>query len=52
MVKSSPLSFRVEAELKAALEKAAKDDRRSVSSLTEKILEDWLKANGYLRKET
>ncbi len=50
MVKDAPLSFRVEADLKAALEKAAKDDRRSVSSMTEKILEEWLKAKGYIPK--
>ena len=33
---------------KAALEKAAKDDLRSVSSLIEKILVGWLRARGYL----
>ncbi len=50
MTKTSPLGVRVQPETKAALEKAAKSDVRSVSSLIEKILVDWLKAKGYLRK--
>lgn len=48
MVKISPLSFRVEPEVKAALEQAAKDDRRSLSSLIDIILTDWLRDRGYL----
>jgi len=48
--KLSPVSFRLPAAKKAALEKAAVDDTRSVSSMIEKILTDWLKANGYLKK--
>jgi hypothetical protein len=34
---ASPFGFRVDPEMKAALEKAAKDDARSVSSLAQKI---------------
>lgn len=50
MAKTNPLGFRVEAEVKEALEKAAKDDRRSVSSLVEKVLVEWLEKKGYLPK--
>lgn len=50
MQKSVPISFRLPAETKAALEKAAKDDTRSVSSLMEKLVSDWLKEKGYLPK--
>ncbi len=45
----SPLGFRVPDDVKAALEKAAEDDTRSVSSLALKIITDWLKAKGYLK---
>ncbi|MFZ6762129.1 ribbon-helix-helix protein, CopG family [Pseudoroseomonas sp. WGS1072] len=48
MAKTHPLGFRVEPEIKAALEKAAKDDDRSVSSLVERILKAWLTEKGYL----
>lgn len=50
MAKTHPLGFRVEPEVKEALERAAKADHRSVSSLIEKILVEWLKANGFLPK--
>jgi hypothetical protein len=50
MAKTHPLGFRVEPEVKDALEKAAKADMRSVSSLIEKILSEWLRANGFLPK--
>jgi hypothetical protein len=45
----SPLGFRVNPEMKAALGNAAKDDARSVSSLAQKIIMEWLKAKGYLK---
>jgi hypothetical protein len=49
MAKSAlPVSFRLRSEIKAAAEKAAADDHRSVSSLIEKVLADYLKKNGYL----
>lgn len=48
MVKTAPLGFRVEQDLKEALERAAKDDDRSVSSLVERILKSWLTEKGYL----
>ncbi|WP_292501017.1 hypothetical protein [Mesorhizobium sp.] len=50
MVKTHPLGFRVEQELKEALERAAKDDLRSVSSMVEKILTMYLRDKGYLPK--
>ena len=49
MTKTPSLGIRVQPETKAALEKAAKDDVRSTSSLVEKILTEWLKAKGYLK---
>ncbi len=49
MAKTTPLGVRVSSETKEALEKAAKDDMRSMASLIEKILVDWLKAKGYLK---
>jgi hypothetical protein len=50
MQKSLPVSFRLPPDTKAALEKAARDDARSTSSLMEKLVTDWLKQNGYLSK--
>lgn len=47
--KSLPVSFRLPADVKEALEKAAKDDVRSVSSLMEKIVTHWLREHGYLK---
>ncbi len=49
MSKTHPLGFRIERELKEALTRAARDDRRSVSSLVEIVLEKWLTEHGYLR---
>lgn len=48
MAKTSALSVRVPDEVKAAVEAAAKDERRSVASLVELIVSDWLKEKGYL----
>jgi hypothetical protein len=50
MPKTAALAFRIEAAVKAALEKAARDDARSLSSLMEKIIGDWLGGHGYLEK--
>lgn len=50
MRKSVPISFRLKSETKQALEKAAEDDCRSVSSLLDKLVSDWLKDKGYLPK--
>lgn len=43
-----PVSLRLPAETKAAAEKAAADDMRSMSSLIEKVLTDYLREHGYL----
>ncbi len=51
MAKDQALSFRVNADTKVALERAAHDDERSVSWLVERILRQWLQAKGYLPEE-
>lgn len=48
MTKTRSLGVRVAADTKKALEAAARDDMRSVSSLVEKILTEWLRARGYI----
>ncbi len=48
MAKTPSLGIRVQPETKKALERAAKDDLRSVSSLVEKVLVGWLRGHGYL----
>jgi hypothetical protein len=48
MARTNPLGVRVEPEIKAALDRAAADDDRSVSSLVERILRAWLVDRGYL----
>jgi len=48
MARTNPLGVRVEPEIKAALERAAKADDRSVSSMVERILRAWLVEKGYL----
>jgi hypothetical protein len=50
MPKDSAISVRVSADVKVAAEKAAAADSRSVASLVEKILAEWLRAKGYLKK--
>ena len=42
-------TVRLDAPVKAALEKAAKSDARSVSSLIQKVLSEWLKEKGFLK---
>ena len=44
----SPIAFRIDADVKAALEEAAEADLRSVSALTQLILRNWLTERGYL----
>lgn len=51
MAKGAPIGFRIDPEIKAALEAAAKADDRSVSSLVTIILRDWLRDRGYLPKD-
>jgi hypothetical protein len=47
-LRTAPLGLRLFPSVKEALTKAAADDSRSVASLVEKILVEWLKAKGYL----
>jgi hypothetical protein len=47
-MKTEALSVRVSPAMKKAVEKAAKDDRRSTASMVEKILVEWLDEHGYL----
>ncbi|MGB8364908.1 MAG: ribbon-helix-helix protein, CopG family [Rhizomicrobium sp.] len=48
--KTLPISLRLPPETKAALERAAKADHRSLSSLMEKILTDWLTTQAKAKK--
>jgi len=50
MVKTAPLGFRVDPEIKAALERAAVADGRSVSAMVERLLAEGLRRRGYLPK--
>ncbi len=47
--KSAQVNLRLPPSLKAAAEKAAADDHRSLTSLVEKLLTEHLKAKGYLK---
>ncbi len=49
--RTNSLGIRVMPEIKAALEKAAADDDRTVSAMAERILRQWLQAKGYLPEE-
>lgn len=49
MEKTSAITVRVDQALRAAIDKAAAADTRSMSSLIEKILKDALKKTGYLK---
>jgi hypothetical protein len=48
MGKTPSLGIRLQPEIKEALQRAAEDDVRSVSSMAEKILTDWLREKGYI----
>lgn len=50
--RTATLSFKITPELKAALETAAADDSRSVSSLVIKVLTEWTKANNHPNETT
>ena len=50
-LRTMPLGLRVTPSLKSALERAAKDDRRSMASMAELIITDWLENKGYLEKD-
>ena len=42
-------SIRFAPRIKNAIDKAAKADARSASSLVQKVMEEWLKERGYLK---
>jgi hypothetical protein len=48
-IKTAQVNLRIEPSLKAAAEKAAKDDQRSLTSLIEKLLTEHLRRRGYLQ---
>jgi len=47
--KSAQVNLRLHPELKSAAEAAAADDQRSLTSLVEKLLTDFLRKKGYLK---
>lgn len=48
--KTAQVNLRITPSLKEAADKAATDDQRSLTSLVEKLLTDYLKDKGYLPK--
>lgn len=50
MARTAAIGIRVEPPVKEAAEKAATEDRRTLASLVEKVLIEWLEANGHLPK--
>lgn len=48
MARTAAIGVRVEPEIKAAAERAAEDDHRTVASLLEKLLVAYLREHGYL----
>ncbi len=46
--KTAQVNLRLQPSLKAAAERAAADDRRSLTSLIEHLLDQHLRARGYL----
>lgn len=50
MAKTAAIGIRVEPTVKEAVEKAADADHRTTAGLIEKILVEWLRANGFLPK--
>ena len=50
MTRTAAIGIRVEPEIKAAVEKAAAADRRTVASFIEKILVEYLEEHGHLKK--
>lgn len=48
--KTAQVNLRITPSLKAAAEKAAVDDQRSLTSLVEKLLTDYARDKGYLPK--
>ncbi len=51
-LKTATLNLRISPQLKAAAEKAAADDHRSLTSLIEKLLSEWLRGRGYMPSDS
>jgi hypothetical protein len=49
-IKTEQVHLRIRPLLKTAAEKAAADDQRTLTSLIEKLLTEYLIKNGYLKK--
>lgn len=49
-IKTATLNLRISPELKELADRAARADNRSLTSLVEKLLTDFLKKNGHLPK--
>jgi hypothetical protein len=49
MAKTAQINMKIEPALKAAAEKAAADDHRSLTSLVEKLLSDYCREHGFLK---
>lgn len=49
--RTANFGFRMEPEMKRAIEKAAGDDDRTVSTKTILILREWLTKHGYMEEE-
>lgn len=50
MARTAAIGVRVEPAIKEAIEQAAAADHRTVASLVEKVLVEWLRAHGHLPK--
>jgi predicted HicB family RNase H-like nuclease len=50
--KTATLNLRIDPSLKEAAEAAAAEDHRSLTSLVEKLLADYLKAKGFAWEQT
>ena len=48
-MKDASISVRIDREVKSATTKAAADDQRSLASLVEKVLREFLKKKGLLK---
>jgi hypothetical protein len=48
-LKTAPVNLRLKPSLKAAAEKAAEQDQRSLTSLIEKLLTDYCRKRGILK---
>jgi len=50
MAKTPPLGVRLDPDVKAALERAAQADDRSLSALIAKIVAEWVRREGWLKR--